>query len=408
MAVNSKATPVMTDREESPADLFHLVGNLIPEAQKVTSVEAGDTVAQALALMEQHNFSQLPVSVNSRVVGVLSYHSLAVGLLRLGKVEEPIGELPVEEFVEQLQFVQADENWETIVPHLNADEAVLVGTRRELEAILTPMDGLTYLAQVTTPFVLLAEIEQALRKIISACIPASELPACIRTALTEKYGSEGLPDALTDFTVDDTILLIQHSKNWPRFAAIFGSTPQQRSRVGQRLREIRDLRNAVFHFRRKATPEDEGALHRHRDWLQIKTQLLVKPPSDSAATATAGPAPEDFQRLLTRIPVPEGQRQLYKALYDAGAKGLTHAELIAVMGRRDMQDLAGVLGALGRRVNGTPGYGEENQPGTNMVIDWEPLPEGKWRLRLKPEMRAVLEALSPAWLDATSTTGVVH
>lgn len=96
------------------------------------------------------------------------------------------------------------------------------------------------------------------------------------------------------------------------------------------------------------------------------------------------------------------------AFHSRKDKGLTHAELIAVMGRRDMQDLAGVLGALGRRVNGTPGYGEESQPGTNMVIDWEPLPEGKWRLRLKPEMRAVLEALKPAWLDAAPTAGVAH
>ncbi|MDX9956154.1 MAG: hypothetical protein RBT75_18795 [Anaerolineae bacterium] len=79
------------------------------------------------------------------------------------------------------------------------------------------------------------------------------------------------------------------------------------------------------------------------------------------------------------------------------------------MGRRDLQDLAGVLGALGHRVSGTPGYGEENQPGTNMVIDLEPLREGKWRLWLKPEMRTVLEALKPAWLcEATSTAGMAH
>ncbi|MBN1919640.1 MAG: CBS domain-containing protein [Anaerolineae bacterium] len=398
MAGNSKATPATADRHETLADLFHLVGKLIPEGQQVVSVHPDTSVAEALALMEKHNFSQLPVSVNSRVVGVFSHHSLAVGLLRMGKVDEPIGDLPTEEFVEQLQFVQADENWEAIVPHLNEDEAVLVGTRRGLDAILTPMDGLTYLAQVTAPFVLLAEIEQALRQIISACIPAAELPACIQNALAKKYSSAETPHELMELTVDDYVLLIQHGQNWPRFASVFGNTPYHRSRVGQRLREIRDLRNAVFHFRRKPTPEDEDTLRRHRDWLQIKTQLLAKPSSDDPALAFTAPAPEDFQRLLTRIPVPEGQRQLYKALYDAGAAGLTHAELIAVMGRRDMQDLAGVLGALGHRVNGTPGYGEENQPGTNMVIDWESLPEGKWRLRLKPEMCAALEALQPAWL----------
>ena len=37
-----------------------------------------------------------------------------------------------------------------------------------------------------------------------------------------------------------------------------------------------------------------------------------------------GPTPEDYRRLLTRSRVPRGQRQLFKALYDAGDTGLTH------------------------------------------------------------------------------------
>lgn len=71
------------------------------------------------------------------------------------------------------------------------------------------------------------------------------------------------------------------------------------------------------------------------------------------------PTTQDFTFILTRRWVPRGQQQLYKALYDAGAAGQTQDELIEVMGRRERYDLAEVRGALGRRVNNTPGYGQE-------------------------------------------------
>jgi CBS domain-containing protein len=67
MTLNAAVTQDPRDAEESPTEMFHLVGNLIPEGQQVVSVHPDISVAQALALMEAHNFSQLPVSVNSLV-----------------------------------------------------------------------------------------------------------------------------------------------------------------------------------------------------------------------------------------------------------------------------------------------------------------------------------------------------
>jgi hypothetical protein len=123
---------------------------------------------------------------------------------------------------------------------------------------------------------------------------------------------------------------------------------------------------------------------------------------DEIELASAGgpdePAYDDYLRVLTHIPVPRGQQQLYKALYDAGDEGLTHEELVDVMGRRDLQDLSGVLGALGRRISGIPGYGESRRPGVEMVISYEQLADGQQRLRLVPGMRRALEELDPGWL----------
>lgn len=102
--------------------------------------------------------------------------------------------------------------------------------------------------------------------------------------------------------------------------------------------------------------------------------------------------------VLICMPVTRGQKQFYKALYDAGEQGLATNELIRVMGRRDGSDLAGVLGALGRRVNGAPGYGRSAGPGIGMLFTWEPRPDGQWQYRMRPELRQALEDLNPPWL----------
>jgi hypothetical protein len=306
----------------------------------------------------------------------------------------------VDEFLEQFKFVQLSDNWESIVIHLDKDDGVLVGHRDQLQGILTPMDVLTYLRDIANPFVLLAEIELSLRRIVRACVDEDELQACAQQCLASKCAPEELPTELSEMTFNDYVQIIGHGRNWPHFEAAFGKGGWLRKKTEERLKEVRDLRNDVFHFKRRLEAEDIETLTKHREWLQMKTRAFEAKRHHEATVATdvGGPTPEDYQRLLTRRRVPRGQRQLYKALYDAGDAGLTHAELIEVMGRRDILDLRGVLGALGRRVNQTPGFGQREKPGSGMALSWEELADGQWRLRLLPEMRAALEALDPDWL----------
>jgi hypothetical protein len=93
--------------------------------------------------------------------------------------------------------------------------------------------------------------------------------------------------------------------------------------------------------------------------------------------------------LLKRIRIPKGQIALYKALYDAGDKGLTNAELAESTGKT-RQGLSGVLGALGNRINNTPGF--ESQGNTGAVL--EMIREGydDYRYIMRPILREAIEA----------------
>jgi CBS domain-containing protein len=260
---------------ESITELFHLVKSLIPDGQEPVCVKPGTTVFEAIQKMERLHFSQLPVVEGSAVLGVFSYRSLAVRLLRLGRLKEFIGDLPVDEFVEQLDFVQSSDNWENILANLEKRDGVLVGGHTQLTGIVTTMDVLNYLRKVASPFVLVAEIEMSLRRIIRACVSENELHICAVNALSSKYSSEdAIPLQLTDMDFNDYASIIGNRENWPNFAVMFGESDWSRSSTTSKLFQVRNLRNDIFHFKRKIEQQDIQYLKEFRDWLQLKARAF--------------------------------------------------------------------------------------------------------------------------------------
>jgi CBS domain-containing protein len=389
-----------TDRSQSLAELFHLVRSLMPKDQKLSMASPEMTVAEAVEEMRRCNYSQLPVAVGNVVLGVFSYRSLAARMLEMGLSGETAGGMPVDEFTEEWRFVHPSDGWESLLDLLDRKDGVLVGNRERVEGILTTMDALNYLYGIASPFVTLAEIELSLRRIIQACVDEDQWETCVQNCLTSKYRPDELPSELSEMTFSDYVQIIAHGLNWELFADVFGQGEAQRKRTHSRLTEVRDLRNEVFHFRRQLTDRDRRRLSAHASWLQMKVRAFeAKQHLPVVPVETAeGPTREDFRRLLTRIPVARGQKQVYKALYDAGERGMSQDELVEAIGRRDRHDLAGILGALGNRVNGTPGYGQRVKPAMGMVVTWEQMPDGQWRYWLRPRMREALEKLDPNWL----------
>ena len=151
------------------SETFFHVGRLIPSDQDVVTIAPGTTVADALEMMRKHDFDQLPVVAGNRVVGVFTYRSLAFGLANVRRHDDP-QYVPVDDLLEDLQFVRASEEVGPIIDHLNRDGAVLVGDEDRLRAVATATDVTSFLWRATRPFVLLQDIELALRELMrSAC-----------------------------------------------------------------------------------------------------------------------------------------------------------------------------------------------------------------------------------------------
>lgn len=253
----------------SPTDSFYRINHFLPDEQVLVTVQPDTSVGDAIKLMQKEGFSQIPVVEGDQVLGVFSYRSFAVRVFEIGQIKGmSIEDLTVDEFIEELRFVHINEDPASVYDLLDRDDAVLVGEPERLQGILTAMDVLKRLYDLANPFVLLAEIELALRSLIEISMDQDDLAVCVKNSLAAQYKAEQMPSSLQEMTFNDYIQIVGDGRNWTRFfEGIFGKGEWKRKRTRTKLEQVRDLRNDIFHFKRVLTKQDLDILLTHRDWL---------------------------------------------------------------------------------------------------------------------------------------------
>jgi hypothetical protein len=97
---------------------------------------------------------------------------------------------------------------------------------------------------------------------------------------------------------------------------------------------------------------------------------------------------DDIRAMLKRRPLKLKHIALFKALHKAGAAGMETKRLAEVM-KITPQQLNGVLGALGSRINNTEGL--EDKGATLIIFDIRELNSGEWLYTMRPILQKALE-----------------
>jgi predicted transcriptional regulator len=259
------------------SELFHRINRVIPSDQQIIKVAPDCLARDALALMREHGYSQLPVVHNGEVIGVFSYRSFAQKAARESLADwaqqkcAP-GDLPVDDCIEKFEFARVTEEMSRVFDAMDRDNGILIGAPERLIGILTPMDFLRYLYRVASPFVMISEIELALRALIRVALVSEDIASLAQRILTRPFGKpENVPTSLESMTFEDYRSVISFGETWPAFEPIFGGT---RTRTSGKLKEIGEIRNALFHFKREITVQDHETLAGHRDWFLNKTKQV--------------------------------------------------------------------------------------------------------------------------------------
>jgi CBS domain-containing protein len=253
--------------DDSGSGSFHEVGNLFPGEVEVLAVEPHVSVGEVLRRMLAAGYSQVPVVDNGTVRGLFSFGTLARVVATEPKFE--LHTLEVGDVMESVPFVSVRDSLHSVLPMLEERETLLVGSPSSLQAVATPSDALRYLYRLSKPFVLIGEIENALRSLIEMRTPGDVLNSCIDNSIRKMYEAQdrSVPERLDEMSFEDLRSIVTSGKNWEFFQGTLGNN---RALISSKLERIRVLRNKVLHFRGELETLDHHDLLAMRDWLRDK------------------------------------------------------------------------------------------------------------------------------------------
>lgn len=211
-------------------------------------------ISEAITLMLQHDYSQLPVTTKPRdVKGLISWKSLG-SRLALGKQCTK-----VRECMEEAAEVRADESLFDAIQKIVARDSVLVrDSSRALTGIVTTADLSLQFKDLSEPFLLLGQIEDYVRNLIADKFHKAEL---VQARDPADSGRE--IEDVADLTLGEYIRLLENPKRWEKLGV-----PIDRKAFVTELERVRGIRNDVMHFDPDpVAPEDLAILRKFARFL---------------------------------------------------------------------------------------------------------------------------------------------
>lgn len=232
--------------------LRHATG---PSSDDPITVHLDDSIQDALEIMLQNDFDQLPVESDHGVEGVVTYKSIC-------RFVKSIGEPRVENTTVKIAlnrnpiFVDHDQDIFELFATFAEDDFVLIGDRNDLGGIITRYDVFHFLEDQVDPVLKIGAIEESLRQVFrTSC---GDLDQRINETFADraKYDEAfNLPDNLQEFSFDDyRMFMMRNLDQMPTRIS------NDREVVEDLLEKVRDIRNALLHFRAGAHEVDRDQL----------------------------------------------------------------------------------------------------------------------------------------------------
>lgn len=248
----------------SESDPTYRISKLEAANKSVVSVAPTAALQEALTLMLSNGYSQIPVMPNERdVKGMVTWSSIAQRLALCGRA--PSG--AVQDFMDPHQEIRAEESIFMAIAIVSQHDYVLVRAKdRRITGVVTASDLNSQFQLLAEPFLLLAEIENSVRRVIETKFEKEELQAAKNPADTERQ-----VHSVADLTFGEYIRLLSDAERWTKLAWAF-----DRSTFIAKLDRIRAIRNDVMHFDPDGVPKDDlDALRDFARFLQRAHSLGI-------------------------------------------------------------------------------------------------------------------------------------
>ncbi len=294
-----------------------------------------EPVSKALALMIEHDYSQLPVvkkeSDYDRVPeGMITHEGILRGVRNFNaKVED----LKVRDVMTSAPIYNIEDDLFDILDRLKETNAVLIvhSWAPDLMGIVTSYDTAEYFRDRTEDLMRVEDIELMVKEFIKSAyfdqngeLNEDKLNSAVAQVTSYKKQSEKQL-SFADLTLADYISLLFFKDTWVVVELVFGV---QKTFVSELLNGVREIRNALAHFRGNISAEQRDKLKFGAEWLtrcyeeyqaklereRIERKLarfdaqkesLATIEVTPTATSSTSSSPTDF--LLIEAPTGEGR-----------------------------------------------------------------------------------------------------
>ncbi|MEH2587403.1 CBS domain-containing protein [Bradyrhizobium sp. AZCC 1721] len=261
-AERSSASEVVTSILPAvAADPTYRISKLAAANNKPLSVNPNASLKEAITLMMANDFSQLPVMTNERdTKGTISWLSIGTRSV-LGN-----SRTFVREAMDVHHEIRADASMFQAIPTIVQHGYVLVrGSDNKITGIVTASDLSLQFQQVAEPFLLLSEIENHVRSLLSGKFSKADL-----VAVRDPSDSGREIDDVSDLTFGEYLRLLENEQRWEKLGLNL-----DRKTFCNHLDQVRVIRNDVMHFDPDGVPQSD--LEKLRDCAKfLQTLQIIK------------------------------------------------------------------------------------------------------------------------------------
>ncbi|MFE7193758.1 CBS domain-containing protein [Kitasatospora sp. NPDC057541] len=243
------SVPLDDDDDDEP-EAGLTVGNLLPAAPGIVSVLPDATYQEAITKMAINDYSQLPVISGRNLRGAVTWESIA-----RARYANP--EATFSDAIIPARAVSYDHDLIDVLPELVKFQFVLVRDQKQaIVGIVTASDVAMAYGSLASPFFLVGELDQRLRRIIATNFELSYVQElCARSG-------QGAIVSFDSLSMGHYQQVLGNPDAWNQL-----SWPLDRKVFGERLDQIRKIRNDLLHFNPDPLPED--AIEKIRNMINL-------------------------------------------------------------------------------------------------------------------------------------------
>lgn len=219
------------------------VSSLSPASSPLVWVPIETELVQVESLMIHHDFSQIPVLRSEReAIGIVSWESI-------GHARMHTATCSTRDAMRPITIVDANDNLLQHVPLIVREGFALVrGETRLITRLITTTDLSEAFLRLTSPFLMIGEIERRLRRVISDNFTVLEM-----AAVRDPADDARTVSSADDLSLGEYVRLLENAANYARLDWRYDRKLFLRS-----LEKLRSVRNEVMHFSPDPVSDDDA------------------------------------------------------------------------------------------------------------------------------------------------------